>query len=118
MDRMSAEREDGHRRARLGFAVAAPLAALAAAYVLWRMSNELLWIGPLDRAAFGWLVVVPVWALAPVAAASASRALSMRASAFVNLGLAIGVAVPVAVVAGNRPPSLLARQGPSAHRRK
>jgi len=39
----------------LGFVagVVAPLAVAAAAYVLWWVSDQLLYIGPFDRAAFG-----------------------------------------------------------------
>ena len=59
----------------LGFVagVVAPLAVAAAAYVLWWVSDQLLYIGPFDRAAFGWAVVIPVWLAAPVAAAFAWR---------------------------------------------
>jgi hypothetical protein len=46
-------------------AIAIPLAMLAMAYALWAISDRLLQIGPLDRAAFGWIVVVPIAALAP-----------------------------------------------------
>jgi hypothetical protein len=63
---------------RLGLAIAAPLAGLALAYGLWWISDRLLYIGPFDRAAFGWLVVVPVWALTPLATAFAWRRLSRR----------------------------------------
>jgi hypothetical protein len=50
------------------------------AYALWFLSDRLLYIGPLDRAAFGWAVVVPVWAIAPVAAAFAWRGLTPRST--------------------------------------
>jgi len=63
---------------RLGLALVAPLAAVALAYGLWWISDRLLYIGPLDRATFGWLIVVPVWALTPVVAAYAWRPLSRR----------------------------------------
>jgi hypothetical protein len=59
-------------------AVAVPLAICALAYGLWWISDRLIYIGPLDRAAFGWAVVVPVWATAPIAAAFAWRGLSQR----------------------------------------
>lgn len=69
------------REVRLGLAVAAPLAVVALAYALWWVSDRLLYIGPLDRAAFGWAVVVPVWLCAPVAAGLAWRRLTVRATA-------------------------------------
>lgn len=46
-------------------AIAIPLALLALAYALWAISDRLLQIGPFDRAAFGWIVVIPIWWLAP-----------------------------------------------------
>ena len=49
-------------------AVAGPVAVAAAAYALWWISDQLLYIGPLDRAAFGWLVVIPVLLAAPIVA--------------------------------------------------
>lgn len=60
--------DDGWRIGQVSMAVIVPLAVLALAYGLWVLSDRLLYIGPLDRATFGWLVVVPVWLLAPVAA--------------------------------------------------
>jgi hypothetical protein len=64
----------------LGFVagVAAPLAVAAAAYVLWWVSDRLIYIGPFDRAAFGWIVVIPLWLATPVAAAVAWRRLTSR----------------------------------------
>ena len=46
-------------------AIAIPLALLALAYALWAISDRLLWIGPFDRAAFGWVFVAPLSWLAP-----------------------------------------------------
>lgn len=54
--------------ARFFVAIALPLAILALAYGLWWVSDQALYIGPLDRAAFGWVVVVPLWLSAPVIA--------------------------------------------------
>ncbi len=48
--------------------VAVPALVVALAYVLWWVSDRLGAIGPFDRAAFGWSVVIPVWLAAPVAA--------------------------------------------------
>ncbi len=80
----------------MGVALAAlvPLAGAALAYALWWISDRLLYVGPLDRAQFGWLVVVPVWSLTPVAAAVAWRALdpAVRAKAAVVLGVLIALA--------------------------
>ncbi len=66
--------------ARLAIAAATPLAGAALAYGLWWISDRLLYIGPLDRAKFGWLVVIPIWALTPVVAAYAWRPLNARQS--------------------------------------
>ncbi len=59
-------------------AVLVPLALVGLAYVLWWISDRLLYVGPLDRAAFGWVVVVPVWIAAPVAAGFVWRTLDRR----------------------------------------
>jgi hypothetical protein len=67
-------------QARLATAVLTPLVGVALAYGLWWISDRLLYNGPLDRAQFGWLVVVPVWSLTPVAAAHAWRTLNSRQS--------------------------------------
>lgn len=63
----------------MALGVAVPLALVALAYALWWMSDRLLYIGPLDRAAFGWGVVIPVWLAAPFAAGFAWRGLTSRA---------------------------------------
>ena len=60
---------------RLVLTVAVPLAIVVLAYALWRISDRLLYIGPLDRAAFGWAVVIPLWVIAPVAAGFCWRGL-------------------------------------------
>jgi hypothetical protein len=65
---------------RLMVGVVVPLTVVALAYALWWVSDRLLYIGPFDRAAFGWLVVIPVWLAAPVAAAFAWRRLTSRDS--------------------------------------
>lgn len=73
-------------------AVAAPLFVAALAFALWLMSDRLLTVGPLDRATFGWSVVVPIWAAAPLAAAFAWRRLIPRARylAATTCGLIVG----------------------------
>ena len=60
--------------------VAVPLAVASLSYVLWWISDRLLWIGPLDRAAFGWIVVIPFWIAAPVVGGFAWRRLTLRTS--------------------------------------
>ena len=72
----------GRRRLPLRFAggVALPLAVVALAYALWWLSDRVGYIGPLDRAAFGWAVVIPVWLAAPIVAGLAWRRLSPRGS--------------------------------------
>lgn len=72
-------RTDG-QAVRFGLGVAVPLAVVALAYGLWWISDRLLYIGPLDRAAFGWAVVLPVWVCAPIAAGLAWRRLTARAT--------------------------------------
>jgi hypothetical protein len=65
---------------RVWLAIVAPLVVVDVAYLLWAVSDRLLYVGPLDRATFGWLVVVPVWLAAPIAAAIGRVAL-IRVSA-------------------------------------
>jgi hypothetical protein len=83
--------------ARVAIAALTPLVGVALAYALWRISDRLLQIGPLDRAMFGWLVVLPIWSLTPVAAAYAWRPLSSRqsAAAAVVVGLVLTAAAAV-----------------------
>lgn len=78
-------------------AVVAPLLVVGLASVLWLISDRLLYIGPLDRATFGWSVVVPIWAAAPLVAGFAWLRLSPRARmlAAVTCGLVVGGAVTV-----------------------
>jgi hypothetical protein len=84
--------------ARLIVAIALPLAILVLAYGLWWISNALLYIGPLDRAAFGWAVVIPVWCAAPVSAAFAWRLLSRRERRGVALGFGLFVSAVSSVL--------------------
>lgn len=73
-------RENMMYNARVAWGTAVPLGLVALAYALWWVSDRLLYIGPLDRAAFGWAVVIPVWLAAPIAAGFAWRGLTARAS--------------------------------------
>lgn len=78
-------------------AVGAPLAAAALALTAWLISDRLLDIGPLDRAAFGWLVVVPLWVLSPLAAGFAWSRLSRSSEVLV---VAMTVVIVGLVAAG------------------
>jgi hypothetical protein len=53
-----------------------PLLAVGLAAALWEISGRLLYVGPFDRATFGWLVVIPLWAVAPAAVGLAGRDLA------------------------------------------
>jgi hypothetical protein len=87
----------GRLPVRFALGVAVPLGVVALAYALWWISDRLLYIGPLDRAAFGWAVVIPVWVAAPVIAGFTWRRLPPRASllAAVVVGAAISGAAAV-----------------------
>ena len=69
-----------------------PLMAVAAAFALWWLSDRLMFIGPLDRATFGWLFVVPVWLATPLVSAFAWRGLASREKtiAATTLGVIVG----------------------------
>jgi hypothetical protein len=90
-------RATGPMTGRFLVGVAMPLALVVLAYVLWRVSDRLLYIGPLDRAAFGWSVVIPIWIAATVAAGFAWSGLGRagRDVAAVVVGTVIGVAATV-----------------------
>lgn len=83
---------------RLGLAIAAPLAVLAVAYLAWAISDRMVYVGPLDRATFGWLVVVPLLAAAPVAAGFAWQRLTTRGRIVAGLVLGLAVGVPSGVL--------------------
>jgi hypothetical protein len=63
--------------------------------VLLKVSDVLLYIGPLDRAAFGWLIPVPMLLLAPGTIGVAARRSGPTAARRVALvtGLILGLAV-------------------------
>jgi hypothetical protein len=70
----------------------APVIVVAVAFVLWFVSDRLLYVGPFDRATFGWLVVVPLWAAAPTFGGFSWRGFASRArlQSAIAGGLAIG----------------------------
>lgn len=84
-------------RSSLG-AVAAPLGVVGLASALWWISDRLLYIGPIDRATFGWLVVVPIWATAPLAAGFAWRRLKPGARTFATTAYGVVVGAVVALL--------------------
>ena len=75
-------------------AIAIPLVVLGLAFLLWKISDRLLVIGPFDRATFGWLVVIPLWLAAPIVAGVAWRSMpdGVVHVAAVVVGLALAVA--------------------------
>lgn len=86
----------GRSRAPLVVGAALPLAVAGLAYLLWWISDRLLYVGPFDRAAFGWIVVSPTWIAVPVAAGFAWRVLDQRTTRAV----AVFVGTVIAAVAG------------------
>lgn len=81
-------------------AAAAPLAGLALAYGLWWISDRLGPIGPLDRAAFAGMVVLPIWALTPFLAALAWQRLTSRDSWIVAAAVGAIVTVAASILLG------------------
>lgn len=74
-------------------AAAAPLVVAGLAFALWLISDRLGGIGPLDRATFGWSVVVPIWMLAPLATAGWRRQSGRREVITATVtGLVVGLA--------------------------
>jgi hypothetical protein len=83
---------------RLAVGIAFPLLIASLAYGLLWLSDQLLYIGPLDRAAFGWIVVIPVWTGAPVSAAFAWRPLNRRETAEAAAGFGLVVSAVSSVL--------------------
>jgi hypothetical protein len=77
--------------------VGAPLAVVALPYALWWISDRLLYVGPLDRAAFAWAVVVPAWVISPAVAGFAWGRLSLPSAtvAAAVVGATVGGAAAV-----------------------
>jgi len=76
---------DPSHRSRVALGVAVPLGVLVLAYALWHYSDLVGYVGPLDKASFGWVVVAPVWLLAPLAAGWTWRELTPPASALAKV---------------------------------
>ena len=79
-------------------ALAAPLLVVGLAALLAVISDRLLYIGPIDRATFGWLVVIPLWASAPIAAGFGWQRLTARARTIGASACALAVGIPVAAL--------------------
>jgi hypothetical protein len=80
--------------------VATPLLVVALAFLLWEISDRLLYVGLLDRATFGWYVLLPIWTLAPLTAGFAWLHLSPRTRtlAATVCGFTIGVIAAILYV--------------------
>jgi hypothetical protein len=93
--------ESGSARAgtdKVALGIALPLLLAALAYGLWWISDQLIVIGPLDRASFGWIVVIPLWLSTPVVAGFAWRSLGRsqaRLAAFI-VGACVSAAAALA----------------------
>jgi len=85
-------------RRKLVVGIAGPLSVIVLAYVLWWVSDRLLYVGPLDRAAFGWLVVMPVWLLSPAVAALLWRGLPPGRTTVVATAIGAVIAVATATL--------------------
>ena len=68
---------DAARRRPAWPVVVAPLIVVAAIARLW-ISNELITIGPFDRASFGWAIPVPMLLIAPAVAGLVGRRVDDR----------------------------------------
>ncbi len=88
----------GEEPGRFALGIAVPLALVALAYALWWLSDRLLYVGPLDRAAFGWAVVIPVWLASPVATGFAWQGLTSRASSIAAVVVGTIIAAVAAVL--------------------
>lgn len=83
---------------RVALGIALPLLFVSLAYGLWWISDQLVVIGPLDRASFGWIVVVPLWLSAPVAAGFSWRSLSATQTRLAALLVGASISAGAALV--------------------
>lgn len=79
-ERVASARASDQGAAPFALGILAPLGVVSTAASLWWISDRLAYIGPLDRAMFGWAVVIPVWISAPIVAGLVWRRLSLRRS--------------------------------------
>lgn len=90
---MVASRRPSGIGVRLIVGVAGPAALFAALFALWLASDRFVHIGPLDRGAFFWVVLLPLWCLSPAVAAWLWHWLGpdvvQPAAVLVGLGLAV-----------------------------
>jgi hypothetical protein len=93
--RVNGTRQLEQRTAGFALRVAAPLLVLGFAFLAWWISDRLVYIGPIDRATFGWLVVAPLVAAAPLSAAIGWRSIDMGA----QWAAALATGVCIAAVA-------------------
>lgn len=75
-----------------------PVAVLGGAYVLWWLSDRLVYVGPLDRATFGWAVVLPMWLAGPIVAGHAWRDLTGRGRALAAFAVGSVIALVGAIL--------------------
>lgn len=66
-----------------------PIVVIALAYGLTVFADAAVWIGPFDRATFGWLVPMPIWSISPVVGAYLWRGLPTRQA--IAIAAAVGV---------------------------
>ena len=73
-------------------AASVPLLVAALSWFLWGVSDRFLYDGPIDKATFGWAVVIPIWAAAPFVAGLRWRDLAagVRLRASVLAALVVG----------------------------
>jgi hypothetical protein len=78
---------------------AVPLLVVGVALALWLISDRLVQIGPIDRGTFAALVVIPLWAVAPVAAGFAWRGLDRGERLRSAIGGAVVLGTAIAALA-------------------
>jgi hypothetical protein len=100
---MTARREGSAERS---VRLTLPFLAVLGVFGAWWLSDRLIFIGPIDRATFGWGVVIPLWVLLPVIAAVAWAGLDDRArtAAASLLGTAVAVTAAAWFWRGLDPP--------------
>lgn len=93
------KRPGGSRdRGRVAVAVGAPIGVLVVAFAMWQFSDRVGYVGPLDKATFFWILVVPVWLFASVVAGWSWCDLGPRSSSMVRLIVGTVVTLTVATL--------------------